>query len=334
LNAIGYIVSAFGPYFADSKNNDAEIIKNIITNNKGGTHDWLRPDDILVVDRGFRDCLPLLEKFLNKSQKQFTTEEANDTRLTTKVRWVVEAANGRLKQWRFFDKVMPNTLIPVVSDYFSIICSLINRFSHVYVTDTSKDDKIAKKILSLLQETNELQKYVKQLKDGNEKKLTWTALDATGTVKDFPRLSLDSLMDLTLGVYQLKQAKTYAIEHIDPDGAYEVKVAIQEKAIIRARIQSRHVNAVQYDVWLKYCSNEILGWYCTCKVGARVVGCCAHISSLMWYLAYARYNSNELQQRSSLYSNDILDAGEEGSNDEIDTDNEDDSHILYSLMNS
>jgi hypothetical protein len=150
--------------------------------------------------------------------------------------------------------------------------------------------------------------------DGNEKKLTWTALDATGTVKDFPRLSLDSLMDLTLGVYQLKQAKTYAIEHIDPDGAYEVKVAIQEKAIIRARIQSRHVNAVQYDVWLKYCSNEILGWYCTCKVGARVVGCCAHISSLMWYLAYARYNSNELQQRSSLYSNDILDAGEERSN--------------------
>jgi hypothetical protein len=51
----------------------------------------------------------------------------------------------------------------------------------------------------------------------------------------------------------------------------------------------------------------------------------------MWYLAYARYNPNELQQRSALYSNDILDAGEEP-NDEIDSDNEDDSHILYSLM--
>ena len=53
----------------------------------------------------------------------------------------------------------------------------------------------------------------------------------------------------------------------------------------------------------------------------------------MWYLAYARYNPNELQQCSSLYSNHILDAEEEEeSNDDIDTDNEDDSHILYSLM--
>ena len=277
-----------------------------------------------------------MPKFLAKNQKQFSTEEANDTRMTTKVRWVVEAANGRIKQWRFFDKVIPNTLLPLVRDYFSIICSLINRFSHVYVSDTSKDNKLAEKILNLLKETNELQKYVKQLKDDSEKKLKWAALDASGSINDFPRLSLDSLMDLTLGVYQLKQAKAYAIEHIDPDGTYEVKVAMQEKAIVRARIQSRHINSVQYDVWLKYSSNEILGWYCMCKVGARVVGCCAHISSLMWYLAYARYNPNELQQRSSLYSNHILDAEEEEeeeeSNGDIDTDNEGDSHILYSLM--
>lgn len=342
MNNIGYIVSTFGPYYADAKNNDAEIIRNIIVNNKDGTHDWLQPGDVLVVDRGFRDCLPLLEnlgyttympKFLNKNQKQFSTEEANDTRLTTKIRWVVEAVNGRVKQWRFFDKVMPNTLLPVVSDYFSIVCSLINRFSNVYVNDTSKDDKLAKKILGLLNETNELKKYVKEMKDGTEKKLKWTALDASEAVKDFPRLSLDHLMDLTLGVYQVKQAKAYAIEHIDPDGAYFVKVTNTEKAMLRAHIQSRHINSVQYDVWLKYTSNEILGWYCTCKVGARVIGCCAHISSLMWYLAYARYNPNELQQRSSLYSGIILDAYEEESNDETDDDNEDDSHILYSIAN-
>jgi hypothetical protein len=180
LNIIGYIVSAFGPYFADTKNNDAEIFKNIIMNNKGYTHDWLRPGNVLVVGRGFRDCLPLLEnlgyttrmpKFLAKNQKQFSTEEANGTRMTTKVRWVVEAANGRIKQWRFFDKVMPNTLLPVVGDYFSIVCALINRFSNIYISDTTNDDKLAEKILNLHEETNELQKYVKQIKDGSEKKL-------------------------------------------------------------------------------------------------------------------------------------------------------------------
>ena len=55
-------------------------------NNKDGARDWLKPGDILVIDRGFCDCLPLLEnlgystympKFLKKNQIQFSTEEAN-----------------------------------------------------------------------------------------------------------------------------------------------------------------------------------------------------------------------------------------------------------------
>ena len=48
---------------------------------------------------------------------------------------MVEAINARVKQWRFFDKVMPNTLLSVVSDYFSIVCALMNRFLiHILMT--------------------------------------------------------------------------------------------------------------------------------------------------------------------------------------------------------
>ena len=56
----GYIVSAMGPYLADTKDNDASIIKHILLNNREGVVDWLHPSDILIVSRGFRDCLPLL----------------------------------------------------------------------------------------------------------------------------------------------------------------------------------------------------------------------------------------------------------------------------------
>lgn len=35
----------------------------------------------------------------------------------------------------------------------------------------------------------------------------------------------------------------------------------------------------------------VSGWYCQCKVGARVVGCCAHIASVMWYLAHHRHKT-------------------------------------------
>ena len=55
--------------------------------------------------------------FLNKSQKQHTTEEANETRLVTKVRWVVESANGRIKKWKVISNTMPNRQIPYVGDY-------------------------------------------------------------------------------------------------------------------------------------------------------------------------------------------------------------------------
>jgi len=53
----------------------------------------------LIVDEGFHDARPttkyfdyksVMPFFLNKREK-LTTEEANDTRLVTKVRWVIES---------------------------------------------------------------------------------------------------------------------------------------------------------------------------------------------------------------------------------------------------
>ena len=55
--------------------------------------DWFEEDDVPVVDRGFRDVREILKGYeihshmlliCHKSQKQYTTEEANDSRLGTK----------------------------------------------------------------------------------------------------------------------------------------------------------------------------------------------------------------------------------------------------------
>ena len=35
--------------------------------------------------------------------------------------------------------------------------------------------------------------------------------------------------------------------------------------------------------------NEVTAWYCICRAGARVVGVCSHIVSILWYLGYARH---------------------------------------------
>ncbi|CAF4439115.1 unnamed protein product, partial [Rotaria magnacalcarata] len=123
----GYIISAIGPYLANARNNDASITKHIMLNNREGIIDWLEPNDVLIVDRGFRDSLPLLNNlgyktymptFLKQADKQLSTTDANQTRLVTKIRWVVESTNGRIKTWRFFDRVVPNSLLPIVGDLF------------------------------------------------------------------------------------------------------------------------------------------------------------------------------------------------------------------------
>ena len=128
--ATGYIVSCIGPYFADYKNNDAEIMKHIIYKNKENIVQWLERAVILVIDRGFRDALDYLHlrgyqtyilSFLANGTKQFTAETADQTRIVTKAGWDIESINGRIKQWRTFDEVLPSSLLKTANDLVAII---------------------------------------------------------------------------------------------------------------------------------------------------------------------------------------------------------------------
>ena len=65
--------------------------------------------------------------FLQKSSKQHSTEAANAFRLVTKVRWVVESANGRIKTWKYLDNVVHNRQVPFIDDYIRIVSSIINK---------------------------------------------------------------------------------------------------------------------------------------------------------------------------------------------------------------
>ena len=103
VTTTGYIVLCLGPYFADYQNNNAEITKYIIYSNKENINQWLEKGDIIVIDRGFRGVLDYLQKyeykkfmpaFLNKSAKQFSTRIGNQTRIVTKIQWIIESANG------------------------------------------------------------------------------------------------------------------------------------------------------------------------------------------------------------------------------------------------
>lgn len=72
------------------------------------------------MDRGFRDAVDFLKEagfhvkmpcYLPKGAKQHSTEEANMSRLITKVRWVIESVIKRIKQWKMLNKVIPSYIV-------------------------------------------------------------------------------------------------------------------------------------------------------------------------------------------------------------------------------
>lgn len=56
----GYILDIQGPYFSDSRNNDAAILQNEFDRDAERMRQWFQEDDIVIVDRGYRDATELL----------------------------------------------------------------------------------------------------------------------------------------------------------------------------------------------------------------------------------------------------------------------------------
>ncbi|XP_060604358.1 uncharacterized protein LOC132757169 [Ruditapes philippinarum] len=295
VTTTGYFVTVMGPYFADSKNNDASILNHMLKTNTEEIRDFIQEDDIFVVDRGFRDSLELLQdlgirvempSFLSKGQKQMTCDDANNSRFVTKIRWVVESANARIKSWKYFNHVLPTNQIPYIGDYIRIVCAICNKyFKPLCNADSDDDSRLASKMRALSSNANILKSYVE---DNNleRRSALWKPVDDS-SLQSFPRFNEEQLRSLTCGVYQLKMSSSYIQEHLD--GNCEIQVHNDDSDLIRVRIQSRHTSSRKYLLWIRFSAADIEAWYCKCRAGERVVGMCSHIASVVWYLSYARH---------------------------------------------
>lgn len=68
--------------------------------------------------------------------------QANSSRLVTKIRWIVESVNGRLKQWKYLQNVVPNTQIPYIREYVCLIAALCNKYRDPLNTGNPESDQI------------------------------------------------------------------------------------------------------------------------------------------------------------------------------------------------
>lgn len=139
------------------------------------------------------------------------------------VRWVVEACNGRLKQWQYLSKTLPNSQIPFIGDYVIIVAALCNKYRPPISRSSEEDEQAAAKMLHLSQRANTLQERVEG--EGLDRRgMRWSKVDVENVAPDFPCYDESELRQLTLGVYQLRMALSYAQEHTDAEGGFEILI--------------------------------------------------------------------------------------------------------------
>ena len=206
VTTTGYIVTIFGPFYSDFHNNDASILKHVMLNNYEEILTWIRDGDVMILDRGFRDSLGVLKalgidaampSFLDKNQRQFDVYEANRSRFVTKLRWIVESANARIKRFRWFSQTIPNSSLPSVADFLAIVAALNNCFHVPMVVPKPNDDYVINQMNHLLTQSNVL--HERLIEDNLMRSNVWEATDSNDLAEPFPNLSLDYIRSLTLG---------------------------------------------------------------------------------------------------------------------------------------
>ena len=343
----GFIAAVWGGY--PGSINDASIMSEILQKNI-----WtnLQVGDVFIVDRGFRDSIAdinakgfvgKMPAFLNTPSSAFTTEQANKSRCITKIRYIVEVVNGRLKEWfSYFDKTIENTALPYLFIDFKIACFLHN-IVFKPIQSSSIDIEIANRMILFANRKNNLSQLVKHL-NLNAKMVVFEQLELSDLT--FPELTMHDLCLYTCGSYQIKMAASYYQDHVIKNGDFEfqvakenlkpnyskynIKIKTRNSILIKARIRSRFSNATKYFVFVlidktKNNIDGIIGHTCSCKVGKRVVGCCSHVATIIWFFGYARHQqkipmpANYLDNYFSeaLHNNELIDQEiESGEEDE------------------
>jgi hypothetical protein len=147
-----------------------------------------------------------IPSFLHK-QKQFSTNDANRTRLLTKLRWVVESGkitsaifsfnlfrivNSKIKCWKYFAQTIRNSNLPTVGLDLDIICAMQNKYFRPALSDRLGGEEMAENMKSLLNAPNLLQEFL-EVNHG----LKWKKFDSLYCT--FPILVEDDIREITFG---------------------------------------------------------------------------------------------------------------------------------------
>ncbi|CAF1138934.1 unnamed protein product [Rotaria sordida] len=217
-------------------------------------------------------------------------------------------------------------------------------------TSKPEDSEVGQKIMKLLHQKNKIQLLLEE-NDLIKRTSQWETINHDEIMDCLPIMSEEDVGDLTfgtkfsfefysrmylsVGVFQLKRARSYAEEKCsttDLTGIvdYTVQRCKSISNLIRVPTQSAHSNRIIYHPTIQFTNEQILGWWCDCFTGARFLGCCSHISSAIWFLGCERWQTQKHHMPSGSYMNLATDAIQV-SDCYDSSDGDDDDNSRYSL---
>lgn len=305
----GTIVYIIAPFPAVQ--NDATILKYLL--DETSMFDNLEEGDILLLDRGFRDVVQLVEEkglvvkmpsLVQGSIRkgQLTTEEANRSRLVTAVRFIVEVRNGHLKTiFKYFNDTLSAFEQVHVGEDLEIVSALINKYRQTIESNRGFAREAANRMLQNIEKVNEVGNVVSiDSFKSHARKFT-----PFFNFNELPTLTKEQLFWISLGGYQIKQAESYTQMHIrQNNNQFIVGVCPDEicrnlfhsffeqdrdPKLFQMRLKSRFRSQTFHKAYVLIdCNsadeNAVLGHYCECQNGWRTVGCCSHIMTLIAFI--------------------------------------------------
>ena len=116
----------------DSNACDSDILIHSIDKDIFKT--WFQQNDSIIVDRGFNGVyvnqtrLNVVSPLFLNGRSQFDEQESNYNRTITAFRWIIEAINRRLREWKSIGGTIPNIRIRIIELMFKVCGALENMF--------------------------------------------------------------------------------------------------------------------------------------------------------------------------------------------------------------
>lgn len=213
-----------------------------------------------------------------------TTSQTGETRLVTKVRFIIEKQNSLLKNMKSLENVRNTQVGHILIDY-RICCAMLNFNLKPCIPDGKDTVQIAKRIKKRSSKTKNKLAPLLQMKFTS----TVNSIEIK-SINDFPQLTLSQIRrHITLGGFKIRQSQSYIEDIIKYGKAYVLEKKHIEHHVTLPKLKENLINSKIIAVLIQ--SRHSRGK--KCKPSSSIKSIYDPKNNVKYYKCFIQYNSCE-----------------------------------------